>query len=60
MQDVKPLIEEGGRILSETNGTIRAMDPDGRIQENAKHKAATQEASPEEYHLADKLKDVRD
>lgn len=58
--DVKPLIEEAGRILSETNGTIRALDPDGRIQSQAKHKVATAEASAEEHQLAEKLKDVRD
>ena len=58
VKDVKPLIEEGGRILSETNGTIRALDPDGRIQSNAKHKAATAEATPEEYHLAEVVTEV--
>ncbi|KAH8586759.1 hypothetical protein B0O99DRAFT_643579 [Bisporella sp. PMI_857] len=55
---VKPLIEQGGAILQETNGAIRAMDPDGRIQANAKHKTAAREASPEEYHLADLLKEL--
>lgn len=58
VREVKPLIEEGGKILTETNGTIRGLDPDGRIQRNAKHKAGTKEASPEEYHLADVLKEV--
>ena len=58
VKQVKPLIEEGGRILTETNGAIRGMDPDGRIQRNAKHKAATRDASPEEYHLADVLKEL--
>ncbi|KAH7110434.1 hypothetical protein EDB81DRAFT_598641, partial [Dactylonectria macrodidyma] len=53
VRHVKPLIEEGGKILTETNGSIRGLDPDGRIQRNAKHKAATRDASPEEYHLAD-------
>jgi hypothetical protein len=58
VKEVKPLIEEGGKILTETNGTIRGLDPDGRIQRNAKHKAGTKEATPEEYHLADVLKEV--
>jgi hypothetical protein len=31
---------------------------DGRIQANAKHKAATREATPEEFHLADVLKEL--
>ncbi|KAM0246883.1 hypothetical protein ACHAQJ_010064 [Trichoderma viride] len=58
VKEVKPLIEEGGKILTETNGTIRGLDPDGRIQRNAKHKAGTKEATPEEYHLADVLKEL--
>ena len=59
VKEVKPLIEEGGKILTETNGMIRGMDPDGRIQRNAKHKSATKDASPEEHHLAEVLKEVR-
>jgi len=55
---VKPLIEEGGRILQEANGVIRGLDPDGRISANAKHKTAAREASPEEYRLADLLKEL--
>ena len=58
VKEVKPMIEEGGRILTEANGAIRGMDPDGRIQANAKHKTAAREASPEEYHLAEVLKEV--
>lgn len=58
VKEVRPLIEDGGRILTETNGMIRGMDPDGRIQRNAKQKAATRDASPEEYHLAEVLKEV--
>lgn len=59
VDEVKPLIEEGGRILQEANGVIRGLDPDGRIAANAKHKTAAREASPEEYRLADLLKEVR-
>jgi len=55
---VKPLLEEGGQILQEANGAIRALDPDGRIQNNAKHKTSAREASPEEYRLADQLKEL--
>ena len=58
VREVKPLIEEGGKILTETNGQIRGMDPDGRIQRNAKHKSGTKEASPEEHHLAEMLKEL--
>ncbi|KAI9698464.1 MAG: hypothetical protein M1836_004045 [Candelina mexicana] len=55
---VKPLIEEGGRILQECNGAIRGLDPDGRIAAQAKGRAAQREASPEEYRLADLLKEL--
>ncbi|KAI1864426.1 uncharacterized protein JN550_008983 [Neoarthrinium moseri] len=58
VKTVKPLIEEGGKILTEANGVIRGLDPDGRISANAKHKTAAREASPEEYHLADLLKEL--
>jgi hypothetical protein len=58
VREVRPLIEEGGKILTEANGIIRGLDPDGRIQANAKHKSATREASPEEFHLADLLKEL--
>lgn len=59
VKQVKPLIEEGGRILSEANSAIRALDPGGRLASQAKAKTAAHEATPEEYHLADCLKDVR-
>ncbi|KAK4121595.1 hypothetical protein N657DRAFT_577384, partial [Parathielavia appendiculata] len=56
--EVRPLIEEGGRILNEAKGVIKGLDPDGRLAANAKHKTAAREATPEEYHLADVLKDL--
>ncbi|KAI1361683.1 hypothetical protein F5Y08DRAFT_342427 [Xylaria arbuscula] len=55
---VRPLIEEGGKILTEANGVIRGLDPDGRISAQSKHRAAGQEATPEEYHLAELLKEL--
>lgn len=58
VQAVKPLLEEGGRILQECNGSIRALDPDGRIAATAKARAASRDATPEEYHLADMLKEL--
>lgn len=58
VKQVKPMIEEGSRVLTECNGAIRGMDPDGRIQANAKHKSASREASPEEHHLAEQLKEL--
>ncbi|KAJ0425123.1 hypothetical protein BJY00DRAFT_274833 [Aspergillus carlsbadensis] len=60
VKDVKPLLEEANSHLQECNGAIRAMDPDGRIANNAKARAASHEASPEEYTLADKLKELTD
>lgn len=58
VREVRPLIEEGGRILTEAKGIIKGLDPDGRIAANAKHKTASREATPEEYHLAEVLKDL--
>ncbi|KAE8371759.1 hypothetical protein BDV26DRAFT_275427, partial [Aspergillus bertholletiae] len=60
VKDVKPLLEQGGQILQECNGAIRALDPDGRIAATAKARAASHEASPEEYALADQLKEMTD
>jgi hypothetical protein len=59
VRNVKPLIEEESRILLECNGALRALDPDGRIAATAKAKAAQHEASPEEYRLADLLKEPK-
>ncbi|RYP86366.1 hypothetical protein DL769_000750 [Monosporascus sp. CRB-8-3] len=58
VKEVRPLIEEGGKILTEANGVIRGLDPDGRISANAKHKTAAREATPEEYRLAELLKEL--
>ena len=58
VNDVKPLIEEAGRILQECNGSLRGLDPDGRIASQAKGRAGTREATPEEYRLADCLKEL--
>jgi len=58
VNNVKPLIEEGGRILQECNGSLRGLDPDGRIAAQAKGRAGTKEATPEEYRLADLLKEL--
>ncbi|KAL6235906.1 hypothetical protein BDW75DRAFT_229948 [Aspergillus navahoensis] len=60
VRNVKPLLEEANSILQECNGAIRALDPDGRIAANAKARAASHEASPEEYNLAEKLKELSD
>jgi small-conductance mechanosensitive channel len=58
VKEVRLLIEEGGRILNEAKAAIKGLDPDGRIAANAKHKTASGEASPEEYRLADLLKEL--
>ncbi|RFU27349.1 hypothetical protein B7463_g9009, partial [Scytalidium lignicola] len=55
---VKPLLEQGNAILQECNGAIRALDPDGRIQANAKRSSSSREASPEEHRLAEQLKEL--
>ncbi|OQN95601.1 hypothetical protein B0A48_18306 [Cryoendolithus antarcticus] len=58
VNQVKPLIEEGGRILQECNGSLRGLDPDGHIAAQAKGRAGTKEATPEEYQLAENLKEL--
>jgi hypothetical protein len=58
VNNVKPLIEEGSRILQECNGSLRGLDPDGRIAAQAKGRAQTRDATPEEYRLADCLKEL--
>jgi hypothetical protein len=58
VNQVKPLIEEAGRILQECNGSLRGLDPDGRIAAQAKGRAGTGEATPEEYRLAETLKEL--
>lgn len=58
VNQVKPLIEEGGRILQECNGSLRGLDPDGHIAAQAKGRAGTGEATPEEYRLAETLKEL--
>ncbi|KAI0610346.1 DUF3659 domain-containing protein [Pyrenophora tritici-repentis] len=58
VNNVKPLIEEGSRILNDCNGSLRGLDPDGRIAAQAKGRQQTGEASPEEYKLADNLKEL--
>ncbi|PGG99451.1 hypothetical protein AJ79_08525 [Helicocarpus griseus UAMH5409] len=58
VKKVKPLIEEGSSQLQECNGALRALDPDGRIAANAKAKHGQREASPEEHHLAELLKEL--
>ncbi|KAF2118332.1 hypothetical protein BDV96DRAFT_488122 [Lophiotrema nucula] len=58
VNNVKPLIEESSRILQECNGSLRGLDPDGRIAAQAKGRSQTQEATPNEYRLADLLKEL--
>lgn len=49
---------EGSRILEECNGALRGLDPDGRIAAQAKGRSETRDATPEEYRLADLLKEL--
>ncbi|KAK3208429.1 hypothetical protein GRF29_77g733384 [Pseudopithomyces chartarum] len=58
VNNVKPLIMEGSRILEECNGSLRGLDPDGRIAAQAKGRSETRDATPEEYRLADLLKEL--
>ncbi|KAF8248784.1 hypothetical protein K440DRAFT_649729 [Wilcoxina mikolae CBS 423.85] len=55
VKQVRPLIEQATNILKETQGAIKALDPDGTIANNAQRKAGDHEASKEEQHLAEAL-----
>jgi hypothetical protein len=58
VNNVKPLIEEAGRHLQECNGSLRGLDPDGKIAAQAKGRQGTGEATPEEHALAESLKEL--
>ncbi|GCB25492.1 hypothetical protein AAWM_08377 [Aspergillus awamori] len=58
VKEVKPLIEEAGNTLQECKGALRALDPNGHSAANAKARSASQEATPQEHHLAELLKDL--
>jgi len=58
VDNVKPLIEEAGRHLQECNGSLRGLDPDGHIAAQAKGRAGTKEATPEEVRLSENLKEL--
>jgi hypothetical protein len=58
VKDVKPLIEEGSRILRTCKGALSGLDPDSRIASEARGRAAAREATPKEYRLADLLKEL--
>jgi len=55
---MKPLLEQGTQILNETEGGIKALDPDGRVARNAKNRTQGQQGTPQEYYLAEKLSQV--
>jgi hypothetical protein len=58
VKTVKPLIEEAGNLLQEGKAALRALDPDGQIAASAKARTVSHEATPEEYQLADLLKQL--
>ncbi|OKL61665.1 hypothetical protein UA08_02200 [Talaromyces atroroseus] len=58
VNEVKPLIEKAGDGLQECKGALRALDPDGQVAARAKARSAMHEATPEEYQLADSLKEL--
>ncbi|KAH0605853.1 uncharacterized protein H6S33_004310 [Morchella sextelata] len=55
VDQVKPLLERSTTILQECYGAIKALDPDGKIANNAQNRAKNSEASAEEQHLAQGL-----
>lgn len=55
---VKPLIEEAASMLQECKGALRALDPTGEVAATAKARDAAHEATPEQYSLANLLKEL--
>jgi hypothetical protein len=58
VKNVRPLIEEASSSLQECKGALRSLDPDGQIAAAAKAHSFSREATPEEYELADLLKEL--
>jgi len=56
IKSVKPLIEQGEKVLNETNGAIKGADPDNRLTNRATRHQADHRATPEEQRLAAALK----
>ncbi|KAF8420474.1 hypothetical protein EV426DRAFT_612452 [Tirmania nivea] len=55
---LKPTIEEASRILHETLGQIKALDPEGKIANNAQRKYDDHNATAEEQRLAKALAEL--
>ncbi|KAE8422324.1 hypothetical protein BDV36DRAFT_280048 [Aspergillus pseudocaelatus] len=58
VKTVKPLIEEAASMLQECKGALRALDPTGEVAATAKARDAAHEATPEQYSLANLLKEL--
>ncbi|KAF8157903.1 hypothetical protein B0H34DRAFT_434130, partial [Crassisporium funariophilum] len=56
VSQVRPLLEQAEKILSETNGAVRGADPDNRLTNEAKRNTQDHKATPEEQRLAEALK----
>lgn len=56
VQTVKPLVQDASSILQKCKSTVRALDPDSSIAASAKVHTSSDEATPDEYQLADLLK----
>ncbi|KAF9077905.1 hypothetical protein BDP27DRAFT_1310388 [Rhodocollybia butyracea] len=56
VQQVKPLLQQAEKILSETEGMVKGADPDNRLSNKAKRHAQAHSATPEEQRLAAALK----
>jgi hypothetical protein len=56
VRQVKPLLQQAEKILSETEGMVKGADPDNRLSGKAKRHAEAHTATPEEQRLAAALK----
>ena len=58
VKQVKPLLEQAEKILNETQGSVKGVDPDNRLSNKAKRNMQDHKATPEEQRLAEALKVV--
>ncbi|KAH6906831.1 hypothetical protein BKA70DRAFT_399266 [Coprinopsis sp. MPI-PUGE-AT-0042] len=56
VKEVRPLLEQSQKVISETNSTIRGTYPDHRFTGKVKRRSAKPTATPQEQRLAQALR----
>jgi hypothetical protein len=60
VDQMKPLLEQGGKVLDSTLNEVKALDPDKKMQRKAKHAYEDSEATPDEQKIATGLSELTD